>query len=257
MTAKILTIALLICVLAACDSTDSTPTPLPTTAPVTSNADWTPVIQTFDGVEMVKVPSGCFMIGNEEGRRDERPPHEICFDAPFWIDRTEVTNAQFGSNGNGQNPNQPRENLTWTEARDFCASRGGRLPTEAEWEYAARGPDNLMYPWGNELDEDLLIFDRNSPGLTADVGSKPEGGSWVGALDMSGNVWEWVSSLYQPYPYDATDGREDLTNTTSARVYRGGINSYIDFGTGSTTRFQFTPDHRDWFIGFRCARSDG
>lgn len=252
-------IALFICLmvlLAGCDSGNPEPTATPTTDPITRNADWTPVVQEFDGVEMVKVPPGCFLMGNEEGRRDERPPHEICFDTPFWIDRTEVTNAQYGSNGNGQNPNQPRENLLWTEARDFCVNRGARLPTEAEWEYAARGPDNLIYPWGNDLVEDNLIFDRNSPSQTADVASRPSGVSWVGSYDMSGNVWEWVSSLYRPYPYDASDGREDQTDTASPRVYRGGINSYIDFGVGSTTRFQFPPDRRDWFIGFRCARSE-
>lgn len=246
--------ALLIAV-AACAPVGPTPTPLlPTPTPIARNADWTPVVETIDGVEMVQVPAGCFTMGNAEGRRDERPTAQICFNKPFWIDRTEVTNAQYGQPGNFPGDQRPRENLTWFEARDFCAKRGARLPTEAEWEYAGRGPDGLMYPWGNELINDNLVFDQNSGNLTADVGSKPAGVSWVGALDMAGNVWEWVSSLYKRYPYDPADGREDPTNTTEMRAYRGGVHNYIDFGAGMTTRFKAPPDTRDWFIGFRCAK---
>lgn len=242
--------------LTACQGELPTPTLVPSPTPVVSNADWTPVMQVFEGVEMVQVPAGCFIMGNAEGRRDESPEHEVCFGQPFWIDRTEVTNQQFGAQGNFSGDNRPRENLTWFEARDFCASRGARLPTEAEWEYAARGPDGLIYPWGNDLVEDNLVFDRNSNNQTADVGSKPAGVSWVGAVDMAGNVWEWVSSLYEDYPYSASDGREDLSNTEDRRVYRGGVGSYIDFGVGAATRFRAKPDDRDWFIGFRCARDN-
>ncbi len=231
-----------------------TPTVTPGPTPIASNADWTPVVETFGGVEMVQVPPGCFTMGNAAGRRDESPEHRICFDRPYWIDRTEVTNAQFGSQGNFGGEQRPRENLTWFEARDFCASRDARLPTEAEWEYAARGPDNLLYPWGNELDAALLVFDQNSNNETAAVGSIPAGASWVGALDMAGNVWEWVSSAYAPYPYESADGRENLDDATARRVYRGGVGSYIDFGVGAATRFRDLPETRSWFVGFRCAR---
>lgn len=248
-------VVLVILLLAACAPAAPAATPAPpTAAPVTKNADWMPVVQSFDGVEMVQVPAGCFLMGNDQGRRDERPAHEICFSAPYWIDRTEVTNQQYGNAGNFTGDNRPRENLLWSEARDFCAKRGSRLPSEAEWEYAARGPDRLLYPWGNELVKDNLVFDENSNNETAEVGSKPAGASWVGALDMSGNVWEWVSSAYARYPYDASDGREDLNDTTSQRVYRGGIHNYIDFGAGTTARFKAPPDSRDWFVGFRCAK---
>lgn len=261
-TTKHLLPLILVALLAACapdtaqlTQTAATLTTAALPTPVTSNTAWSPVVQDFDGVEMVLVPAGCFMMGSDEGRRDERPAHEICFRESYWIDRYEVTNAQYGSEGHTPGDNFPRENLLWSEARDFCAARGGRLPTEAEWEYAARGPDNLMYPWGNELIEDNLVFDRNAAGQTAEVGSKPGGVSWVGAFDMSGNVFEWTSSAYARYPYTAADGRENLDDTTVQRVYRGGNQSYFDFGTGATMRFRFDQTERDWFLGFRCARS--
>ena len=245
---------------AACSSPPAVPTAtlaLPSPTPVARNADWKIVTQTFDGVQMVQVPAGCFMMGSVQGRRDEEPVTKICFNAPYWIDRTEVTNRQYGSQGHFSGDQHPRENLTWFEVRDYCAHRNARLPTEAEWEYAARGPDGLMYPWGDDLIDNNLVFDRNSSNQTADVGSKPQGVSWVGAYDMSGNAWEWVSSIYKPYPYSATDGREDMNDTTSRRVYRGGTGSYIDFAAGATTRFREKPDDRNWLLGFRCARSDG
>jgi formylglycine-generating enzyme required for sulfatase activity len=241
----------LIC-LAAC--TPPAPTATPTPVPITSNAAWTPVVQTFDNVEMVQVPAGCFMMGQDEGRRDVRPAHQICFSNAYWIDRYEVSNAQYGEAGHFPGDNRPRENLTWFEARDYCVRRGGRLPTEAEWEYAGRGPDNLLYPWGNELVEDNLVFDRNSNNETADVGSRPAGVSWVGAFDMAGNVHEWTSSIFTRYPYDASDGRENPDDSTSPRTYRSSINSYVDFGASLPMRFREDPNTRNWYIGFRCVR---
>ncbi|MCA9909772.1 MAG: SUMF1/EgtB/PvdO family nonheme iron enzyme, partial [Anaerolineae bacterium] len=163
---------------------------------------WQPVMRLFDGVEMVQVPAGCFWMGSAE-LSDTMPPHEICFDAAFWIDRYEVTQGQFGDfNGvivgdfSFLGENHPVDRIGWLEALKFCELRGMRanadvrLPTEAEWEYAARGPNSLRYPWGNEWNENYAVWTGNST-KTADVGSHPEGASWVGALDMSGNVWEW------------------------------------------------------------------
>lgn len=218
------------------------------------NEDWTPIIQEINGVEMAKVPSGCFLMGNKLGRRDEMPVHEVCFDRPFWIDRYEVSNADYGAQGVFPGDDRPRENLTWFEARDHCLRRGARLPTEAEWEYAARGPDSLYYPWGDQFIADYLVFDGNFNNETSSIGSRPEGVSWVGAYDMSGNVWEWVNSIYSPYPYDSDDGRENPDDRSSRRVYRGGLGSYIDYGTSATARFRVFPDTRGWFIGFRCAQ---
>jgi formylglycine-generating enzyme required for sulfatase activity len=224
------------------------------------NTDWEPFIQAFDGVEMVLVPAGCFMMGSENGEDDERPVHEVCFDDPFWLDRYEVTNGQFAQfNGQAELPsystedNRPREQVTWFEARTFCESRGGRLPTEAEWEYAARGPENWEYPWGNEFDGVRVVWNTTQ---TMDVGSIPNGSSWVGALDLSGNVWEWVSSLYWSYPYDASDGRESNIDTTNSRVLRGSswwddnaLNRRVGY------RFKFNPVFGYRNRGFRCARS--
>ena len=247
-----------------------TPTRTPTltplqlaSTPIASNAAWEPVPQDFDGVTMVLVPAGCFMMGSDDGNTDERPVHEQCFPEPFWIDQTEVTQADFERLGgvkataNGFDGDaRPVERITWFEARDFCALRGGRLPTEAEWEYAARGPDNLAYPWGDIWDATKAISNRTSSQGTADVGTIATGASWVGALDMSGNVWEWVSSLYQSYPYVSQDGREDYTNRTNNRVLRGG--SWVSDNPSllrAAYRLGYTPDLNGNSIGVRCALS--
>ena len=220
-------------------------------------------VQRFDGVPMVLVPAGCFMMGGTSWS-DEQPVHEQCFDAPFWIDQTEVTQAQFSRFG-GQaayssqfsGANRPVDSITWFEARDSCARRGARLPTEAEWEYAARGPDSLIYPWGNAWDETRAVWNRKAGHGTAEVGSLTDGASWVGALDMAGNVLEWTSSLYTPYPYDAEDGRERDTGASGdvTRVLRGG--SWFNFAglPRAADRGAYPPDGTSDFMGFRCARS--
>lgn len=242
------------------------------TTPVARNADWTPVTRDFEGVAMVLVPAGCFMMGSDadayywDGGRYVRgvaEGGEQCFDAPFWIDKYEVTQAQFARFGGqqAQSPGfageqRPVERITWIEALDFCALRGARLPSEREWEYAARGPDGLKYPWGNEWDETKAVWAGNSDRQTAEVGSIPEGASWVGALDMSGNVWEWVSSIYRAYPYRADDGREDSANRTDSRVLRGGSWNYtLTVNLRAASRVRRTSDYWGNGLGFRCARS--
>ncbi|MCC6612482.1 MAG: SUMF1/EgtB/PvdO family nonheme iron enzyme [Anaerolineae bacterium] len=232
--------------------------------PVTRNADWTPIAEDFNGVTMMLVPVGCFTMGNPEGEIDQIPAHEQCFDEPFWIDEVEVTNAQFARfNGRADRSSewsgddQPRERITWLEARDFCTLRGARLPTEREWEYAARGPDSLLFPWGDRWDADKAIWWDNANEQSADVGSIPAGASWVGALDMSGNVWEWVSSIYMPYPYAADDGREQNSNDMEVyRGLRGGAWDQIEISSmTSTYRNDNTLDYETEQDGFRCARS--
>ncbi|MCC6617129.1 MAG: SUMF1/EgtB/PvdO family nonheme iron enzyme [Anaerolineae bacterium] len=232
---------------------------------IVSNAQWTPTSQTFDGVEMVLVPTGCFMMGSDNGDGDEQPINPQCFDEPFWIDRYEVTNAQFNRLGGRASesvalpePDQPRV-ATWFEAAAFCADkRAGRLPTEAEWEYAARGPDALEYPWGNTFVA-ANVANENLDAPTR-VGRYPEGASWVGVFDMSGNVWEWASTIYAvwessefPYPYVSDDGREDMERTDVSRVRRGGSFNDDEYIFRGSYRNSDDPHSYD-NMGFRCVR---
>lgn len=236
--------------------------------PIPNNAAWTPVERDFDGVTMVLVPAGCFMMGSDAEGYDyttQGVPDggEQCFDAPFWIDKFEVTQAQFARFGGVANressfsgEQRPVEQITWIEARDFCALRDARLPSEREWEYAARGPDGLKYPWGDEWDETRAVWDGNSNNQTAEVGSRPAGASWVGALDMSGNVWEWVGSAYANYPYVAGDGREDVNRTEGLSFLRGGswYNSNSDL-LRAASRSRLTTGLGYDNLGFRCVLS--
>jgi formylglycine-generating enzyme required for sulfatase activity len=230
---------------------------------IEQNSDWTPITQEFDGVTMVQVPAGCFMMGSDSGINDEQPIHEQCFDTLFWIDQTEVTQAQFVTFGGVSarekffiGENRPVDNVTWFEARDFCTLRGARLPTEREWEYAARGPDGLEYPWGNTWNRDNAVVQGNSNEQTAEVGSLPSGVSWIGAMDMSGNVLEWTSSQYKSYPYDSADGREqdNEDNIDAPRVLRGGFFMVSEFNLRTVDRSEANPAWTN-FYGFRCARS--
>ncbi len=257
-------------------------TPAPTLSPrdealtlarqgVTRNGDWTPHFETIGGIEMALVPAGCFQMGNDPealGGGDADGGRQ-CFDEPFWIGRTEVTNAQYrqcvDARGCGDfehyddtDSQQPVVGVSWFNARQYAAwltATTGvewRLPTEAEWEYAARGPDGLFYPWGNEFVGDNLVYYGNSGGQTAAVGSRsPAGDSWVGAADLSGNVWEWVSSLYRDYPYDAADGREDEGDGGGNRVVRGGSWLSLQDGARAAYRSGSDPLGRNHFGGFR------
>ncbi|MCC6973861.1 MAG: SUMF1/EgtB/PvdO family nonheme iron enzyme, partial [Anaerolineae bacterium] len=275
----------------------TTPVPNATTIPsVKTNKEWKPVEKDFNDVTMMLVPPGCFMMGSSEEQidyafelakksynnsaqrewfDDEKPAHEICFEQPFWIDKYEVTQAQFEQlGGKAVNAsfftgnNLPRENITWFESKAFCEARGARLPTEDEWEYAARGPEGLIFPWGNTFDGTRLNYcdanceypfrDKlNDDGYqyTAPVGNYLGEVSWVGALDMSGNVLEWVSSLYQPYPFKTNDGRESTSDTNSFRVVRGGGWYLMAFVLRAAIRNGVTPVNVFNGIGFRCARS--
>ncbi len=246
---------------------------------VSENADWEPVIRKQGGLDMALVPAGCFLMGATDNQlveafdscntyygafgcqqsfENEQPAHRVCLTRPFWIGLTAVTNRQYGSSSRetrmsspSPEPSWPRETVTWQQAADYCLQRGARLPTEAEWEFAARGPDGLIYPWGNAYDIHLATLRKISP---APVGEKPEGASWVGALDLAGGMSEWVSDWYGPYPSGA---EEDPGGPPSGefRVARGGNwFAHAAFFVRTTFREPLDPAYATTTVGFRCAR---
>ncbi len=229
---------------------------------VYQNDEWTPHVEVINGETMMLVPVGCFMMGSLGGQDDEKPVEEQCFDAPFWIDKYEVTRGDYvacvAAGGCTETPDsqysirdtQPINRVTWFEATVYCGWREARLPTEKEWEYAARGPSNWIYPWGNEFIGDNIVSNYG----TADVGSRRDGHSWVGANDLSGNVWEWVSSWYIEYPYNPSQA-ESNTSHSYYRVTRGGGFIYDDDSYRSAGRNREYPSVDHTYIGFRCARS--
>jgi formylglycine-generating enzyme required for sulfatase activity len=170
------------------------------------------ILHEVSGIELVYVPAGTFAMGSEEGEVDEKPVHEVQL-AAFWIGRTEVTVGQWRAvmgkidfePPNDQGEDHPVVAVAWDRCREFCDKLGLRLPTEAEWEYAAAGPEGRKFPWGNEWDESRLQWAGNkwplSGDRTAPVSSYPAGASWCGALDMAGNVWEWCADWYSEAHY--------------------------------------------------------
>jgi formylglycine-generating enzyme required for sulfatase activity/uncharacterized caspase-like protein len=227
-----------------------------------------------DGMTLLYVPAGEFTMGSDTGDPDEQPIQKINLDA-FWIDQTEVTNKMYSlcvSEGRCKEPDQkgsatrlsyygnpefdnfPVLIVDWTMAKTYCEWADRRLPTEDEWEKAARGENAFVYPWGNDApNNNLLNYNSND---TTEVGKYPEGVSFYGALDMAGNVWEWVSSLYMAYPYDEGDGREDM-GSSALRVIRGGswVNRYDHLDhLRSAGRGWFDPGDY-YYVGFRCAMS--
>ena len=214
--------------------------------------------------EWVEVPAGEFTMGSENGKDNEVPVHAVYLDA-YEIGKYEVTNKEYYQcvqAGVCESPNNQKYSLSeyathpvtdvnWYQARAYCQWTGARLPTEAEWEKAARGMDKRIYPWGNTLDRSYVNY--SAGGTTTVVGSYQSGVSPYGAYDMAGNVWEWTSSLYKSYPYSFADGREDL-DAAGSRVLRGG--SWFGYADPlrSARRFESYPTMSNFAGGFRCSR---
>jgi formylglycine-generating enzyme required for sulfatase activity len=239
-------------------------------------------------MEMIYVPPGTFLMGEnledllEECKKeyaacetsmfnDEQPIHEVYLDG-FWIDRTEVTNDMYALCVNSGNCSPPKKNssysrnsyflnptygdypviyVSWFQAKQYCEWAGRQLPTEAQWEKAARGPESYIFPWGNTYPDDNLANYDDNQGDTKKVGSYPDGASPYGVVDMSGNVWEWVSDWYGPYTSLA------VSNPTGpdygeTRVVKGGSWYYIGSLIRSSYRESEKPESQFYNFGFRC-----
>ncbi|MDP7179337.1 MAG: formylglycine-generating enzyme family protein [Verrucomicrobiota bacterium] len=257
--------------------------------------------------EMVLVAAGTFDMGSDRGDRHEAPIHPVTLDA-YWIDRYETTNRAFqrfvqstayetlaereGSSviyrdggystvegASWWHPTGPDSDLVgrldhpvvqviWDEADAYCRWASKRLPTEAEWERAARGTDRRTFPWGEggshtptaraNAGAESCCHESAHDGFlnTAPVGSFPQGASPAGALDMAGNAWEWTGDHFDPYFY----GKSPEKNPTgpvggTERILRGGSWISYAFMLRTTYRGHHTPDTRHNYSGFRCARS--
>jgi len=249
------------------------------------------------GVEQVWVPAGCFQMGTADTSKlekpfaaiAEQPQHEVCLTTGYWIDTYEVTQASFqkfvddGGYTNraywsdaGWNwlkassaktlpvkcaaiagPDYPRVCVTWYEAEAYARWRGGRLPTEAEWEYAARGPQSSIYPWGDQFDPAKAnIID--SKGLKP-VGSYPAGVSWVGAHDMAGNAMEWAQDWFDVNYYKLNIRDNPPGPATGRRkVEKGGWwGSSAFFSRSAYKNTEDPPTYQDHHIGFRIVSAAG
>jgi iron(II)-dependent oxidoreductase len=237
---------------------------------------------------MARIEGGTFTMGSERGLADERPTYAVTVKS-FWIDRRPVTHAEFAaflqtlgatSNARGQHlfdwddrdarihkvrgqwrahaglERHPANEMTWFGARDYCAARGLRLPTEAEREFAARGRERRTYPWGEALPDATRARYGVGWTQTVPVGSYPKGATPEGVLDLAGNVHEWTASIMQPYPYRADDGRE-LPDVLADRVVRGGAadtrpDTLRSSWRGASVSRNARAGHHN--IGFRCAK---
>ena len=231
--------------------------------------------------ELVHVPSGWFRMGSDKTRdtmaEDYETPQHWLWLPGYWIGKYPVTNVQYLAFVRATNHRMPRHwkddqipsgktnhpvrHVSWPGAQAYCrwlttvTGKHYRLPTEAEWEKAARGADGRIWPWGDvRPTEKHCNFSLNFRGTTP-VGMYPLGASPYGIMDMSGNVWEWTSSLHKPYPYDAADGREDDNEVAGRRVLRGGSWDSFDNGVRAAIRGNGSPDLWDGTGGFRCVRS--
>ena len=254
-----------------------------------AGATW---VREADGMTMVYVPAGEFLMGSTDAQveqafqlckaevpdcsrdwfKPEHPQHRVDLGA-FWIDRTEVTNTQYGrcveadacleslfaDDSELNAGDQPVVSVDWSEAQDYCQWVGGGLPSEAEWEKAARGQDGRKYPWGNQdATCQYAVMDDGSGGgcgryRTWPVGSKPEGASPYGALDMAGNAWEWVADWYAAdYYTHSPEGSPRGPDSGQYRGKRGGSWGDRRSNVRSAFRDADAPSVTIPDIGFRC-----
>ena len=219
---------------------------------------------------MVYVPAGGFMMGSTdadtEASANEKPQHRVYLDA-YWIDRTEVTKAQYqrcvasgicaapSCSGTGKG-DHPVVCVSWQDASKYCAWAERRLPTEAEWEKAVRGTEGRKYPWGNDAPDCSRVNYSGCGDTTTAVGSYPYGASAYGALDMAGNVWEWVADWYNDKYYTKSPAENPPgPDSGDVRVLRGGSWNYFQRVVRAAVRDRLFTDGRNDFVGFRCARS--
>jgi toxoflavin biosynthesis protein ToxD len=231
-------------------------------------------------LECVRVPAGDFLMGSalardREATKGEQPQH-LVYVAEFWLGKYPVTNSQYAAFAAAAGHEAPlywaQEGIpavkadhpvvctSWRDARAFCAwlsaatGRRFRLPTEAEWEKTARGPQARIYPWGDRSPTAELCNCDMRVGGTTQVGRYPKNVSPYGAVDLAGNVGEWTDSLYGPYPYVAGDGRENPL-AEGFRVVRGGGFSLMGWNARCACRLRYAPDRRSDHGGFRVALS--
>ncbi len=256
--------------------TSTSLSPAPTSEPVLGIGPT--MISKKDGMVLVYVPEGEFTMGSDDSP-DERPVHQVDLDA-FWMDQTEVTNAMYAKcvaegdcdpplssrsytrenyYGNSDFDYYPVLHVDWNMANAYCSWADRRLPTEAEWEKAARGTDGRTYPWGEAISCDKANYYDGSKycvGDTSQAGSYPDGASIYGAMDMAGNVWEWVQDWRSETYYKSSPSSNPLgPDSGQYRVLRGGSWSN-NFGfVRSAYRNWPLPANSLSVIGFRCARS--
>lgn len=205
---------------------------------------------------MVLIQAGEFLAGSDKAN-DEKPASKIFLDA-FYIDSHEVTQKQYRE-VMGQHRNEfrgddlPVEKVTWYEARDYCAKVGKRLPSEAEWEKAARGGNGNKFYWGDSPDDSYAWHWQNSDRKTHGVGQKKPNA--YGLYDISGNIWEWTADLYSADYYQSRPTKNPKGSYDGKRrVLRGGSFMDIPEGLRVTRRFYDHPTSRFKNFGFRCAR---